>query len=227
MKSDRSSDEAKSRRNFLLVAAGTIAVAAAAPAGAEPAAGAKAETDAPLLMFGDELAAVHKEIGKVEDRFAFIHQQVRGECPTPKLIKALADSIDEQAERSGQPAVSARFLILRAEGELRKNPEAFDPTLSLAEKRATIASFKSDVDTAYDHAGYAQLEALHRDLSSLESTLVDKIYATPAESVAGLVVKLRVIDRMELWTEATPEEDFHRAFLGETLRNAEKLAKFG
>lgn len=213
------SGQLASRRLFLMGSVGTIAVAAGTAAGAET------EADASLVIFGDELAAVHKELGKIEDRFAFIHTQVRGECPVPSLIKGIADIADEQAQRNGQSPVSARFLILRAEGELRRNPDALDPTLPLPAKKTALDSFRADVDAAYERAGYRQLEALHRDLAMLESTLVDKIYATPAEGVTGLVVKLRVIDRLELWSQATPEDDFHRAFLGDTLRNAERLAQ--
>jgi len=219
---DKSPEHTPSRRNFLMSAAvGTVAVAAGTTAGAQPA----GEPDAALVLFGEELAAVDRQIAKIEDRFTVIHQQVRDECPVPALIKTLADTVDDQALRNGQTPVSARFLVLRAEGELRKSPAAFDPGVPAAAKAEIIKTFRSEVDGAYERLGYGQLEALHRDLSTLESDLVDKIYATPAEGVTGLVVKLRVIDRMELWTEAKPEDDFHRAFLGETLRNAEKLAK--
>jgi hypothetical protein len=217
----KSSGRAPSRRNFLMGAVGTMAVAAGTTAHAEN----ESVSDAALVLFGEELAAVDRQIGKIEDRFAFIHQQVRDECPVPALIKSLAENADEQALRNGQAPVSARFLALRAESELRRSATAFDAGVPAAAKTDIIKTFKTEVDGAYERLGYGQLEALHRDLSTLESDLVDKIYATPAEGVTGLVVKLRVIDRMELWTEAKPEDDFHRAFLGDTLRNAERLAK--
>ena len=224
-KKQKTMNQAASRRAFLASAVGAAGVVAAA--GGTAAAGnvtATAEPDAPLVIYGDELAAIDKEIGKVEQRFTLIHEQVRGDCPVPGLMQALADDADQLARRDGRSSVPARFLIARAQAALRKSADALDPSLPLAAKTEAVDVFKADVDAAYDRLGYSQLETLHRSLASMESELVDQIYSTPAQSLAGVVVKLRVIDRMELWTDAKPEDDFHRAFLGDTLRNAEKLA---
>jgi hypothetical protein len=224
-KQQRATNRAASRRAFLAGAAGVAgAMAAAGGAVAATAAPQPAEPDAPLVIYGDELAAVDREIGKIEERFAQIHVQVRGDCPVPGLMQALADEADDLARRDGRSLVPARFLIARAQSALRKSGDALDPRLPLEAKTEAVDVFKADVDAAYDRLGYSQLETLHSSLASMESELVDKIYSTPAQSLAGVVVKLRVIDRMELWTDAKPEDDFHRAFLGDTLRNAEKLS---
>ena len=217
---------AASRRTFLSVAAASAAGAAAIAGSAAASTGADkpADPDAVLVIYGDELAAIDREIGKVEERFAQIHDQVRSQCPVPSLMQGLADEADDLARRDGRAMVPARFLIARAQSALRKSPDALDPKLPLAAKTEAVDVFTSDVDAAYDRLGYKQLEALHGSLASMESELVDKIYATPALGLAGVVVKLRVIDRMEMWTDAKPEDDFHRAFLGDTLRNAEQLA---
>lgn len=217
---------AASRRTFLSAAAsaaGAAAVAGTAVASA-PATDKPADPDAALVIFGDELLAIDREIAKVEQRFALIHEQVRDECPVPSLMRGLADEADDLARRDGRSVVPARFLIVRAQSALRKSADALDPALPLPAKTEAVDVFQSDVDAAYDRLGYKQLESLHRSLSSMEAELVDKIYATPAQGLAGVVVKLRVIDRMEMWTDAKPEDDFHRAFLGDTLRNAETLA---
>ncbi|HLG89452.1 MAG TPA: hypothetical protein VKZ79_19910 [Alphaproteobacteria bacterium] len=217
---------AASRRTFLSVAAAGAAGAAAIAGSAAAAANSEkpADPDAALVIFGDELASVDRELGKVEERFAQIHDQVRSECPVPSVMQGLADEADDMARRDGRTMVPARFLIARAQSALRKSPDALDPKLPLAAKTEAVDVFKADVDAAYARLGYKQLEALHGSLASMESELVDKIYDTPAQGLTGVVVKLRVIDRMEMWTDAKPEDDFHRAFLGDTLRNAEQLA---
>src|SRR5579883_2041716 len=211
---------AASRRTFLSVAAAGAAGAAAIAGSAAAAANSEkpADPDAALVIFGDELASVDRELGKVEERFAQIHDQVRS------VMQGLADEADDMARRDGRTMVPARFLIARAQSALRKSPDALDPKLPLAAKTEAVDVFKADVDAAYARLGYKQLEALHGSLASMESELVDKIYDTPAQGLTGVVVKLRVIDRMEMWTDAKPEDDFHRAFLGDTLRNAEQLA---
>ena len=207
-----SGDNSSLHRRFYLVSQGSAA---------QQLADTPAPSDRTLIDLGKALAEALDEMTDIEKQIAAAHQQVRAECPLPAFLHSIRTELDASV---GAGKSSVRAIIARAQNDLRRNPEALDSAKSLTQKNNEIAAFEAAMEGAYRRLGYSALHRRHRQLSWVRSELVEKIYAVPAESITGIVVKLRIVDRVEEWSQADPENDFYKAFMGKTLREAEQLA---
>ena len=73
--------------------------------------------------------------------------------------------------------------------------------------------------------GYGALKRRLQALDDEQEALRAELLTTPAETIAGIVAKLRIVDQSFAWSlDRRPDEDYHACLMLRTLRDAERMA---
>jgi hypothetical protein len=90
---------------------------------------------------------------------------------------------------------------------------------------AIVKDYEAAIHAAYERHGGSALLQRCDDLAGEDLDIMEELIRTPARTFAGWLVKLRVADHSYRWSAKSEEEDdFVDFFMGEALRDAERLA---
>lgn len=206
---------APNRRSFLTTAAvaagvslatGSVAVAAAAP-------------DSRLLGLVDDLkqarAAERAKDELIEDRY----RELAAACPPPRALGLLPPHVARESDPH-QIVYWARDRI--------KHFSLIIPMVAGPEFIAATDAFEAQIELERQRLGLPALGAELDELTRRADALETEIMETPAETIVGIVAKLRAFDiegRFSL--DPGPDHvdsDPYEHWKGEMLRDAERIA---
>ncbi len=195
-----------------------------ASAGAAPPLSALARgRDARLIELQERHLVIEEtllEIEKLRDR---AEQQIREACPPPPELAPFAD--DKGLATTFDPLVNAKALARFARRHWSRIPPSRPPGLTEAQREALLDSYVERIAAACRHLGYGEIEPRTEALTAEQDRVLAELLDTPAETIIGIIAKLRVIDDALTWLlERGKDEDYHACLMRRTLREAERIA---
>ena len=207
-----------SRRSFLKGSAAAAAVAGGLPL---PVSSGGATPDARLVELQQRLAAIDDELAKTDGELDVVERRVSRECPPPPELAAFVQDIDQTFD----PVADAEALARLARRRWRATPSTRPRGLSQAQRALLLARYVAAVKAAGTRLGYGALKRRMQVLDDEQEALRREFLTTPAETVAGIVAKLRIVDQSFAWSlDRRPDEDYHACLMLRTLRDAERMA---
>jgi hypothetical protein len=106
----------------------------------------------------------------------------------------------------------------------KRHPDA--RLLELATRYADLEVRSKAAQAEHEHHHTRALMERCDEISTQEFRVMHEMLSTPAQTIAGIVAKLRVADHTYGWSTKSEEkdDDYVDCFVGEVLRDAERLA---
>jgi hypothetical protein len=206
-----------SRRSFL-----RASVAVAAGAAPLPGSTAEAGRDDRLVELQQRLFVVERALTKTDGQRDLAELRIRRECPPPPELQGLVHGLDPVFD----PMTDAKALARLARSRWRNTPSTRPPGLSRAKRAALLDRYLAQVDAACLRLGYAAFKPRLDALLTEQQAALDEILDTPAETIIGIIAKLRVVDQFFAWSlDRRKEDDYHGCLMMRTLRDAERIAR--
>ncbi len=185
----------------------------------------KRHSDARLLELGRRHPEILQEIEQNHAKHVAISLLVREECGVPIELSTFARMWDRKAAENDMAAPSGRFIAMTARDRIDDPTVWWPAALTKSDKLAILERYQAALEASFERHGEAAVTAHDCVLERDEEAILNEIRDTPALTIAGIVVKLRAAAALGEWCEGSPDEGYFDRLMGETLRNAEKLAE--
>jgi hypothetical protein len=184
--------------------------------------------DARLLDLGERYTEVVQELAQNEAEYDAILRLVTEECAVPVELSGFAKGLDWLASKNDMPPLSGACLVALARYEIDKPSATWSPGwpagLTRSGKLAILGKYEAAVEAAFERHNRPAVTARGEALMREDAAILNEIRDTSPQTIAGIVVQLRISNWANGWSKASPDEGYFEHLAGVALRNAERLA---